>query len=60
MNTTSAKNPADRGLHCAHCGGHRSKVINTRPKPGGRIVRRRECTACGKRFTTWEKPASQV
>lgn len=50
----------DRGLRCSHCGGQRLRVIYTRPKSGGRIVRRRECKSCGKRVTTWEKPASQV
>jgi transcriptional repressor NrdR len=57
MNRTSVEKSADRGLRCPQCGGQRLKVIYTRPKAGGRILRRRECKACGKRLTTWEKTA---
>jgi hypothetical protein len=35
----------DRGLRCSACGEPRLRVIYTRPKPGARIVRRRECVA---------------
>jgi transcriptional regulator NrdR family protein len=57
--TPTAKDD-DRGLRCTACGGKRLKVIYTRPKPGGRVVRRRECKTCGQRITTWEKTAGQV
>jgi len=46
-----------RGLVCRHCGCKHFRVIYTRPTWGGRIQRRRECRHCGKRVTTWEKPA---
>jgi hypothetical protein len=48
--------PTDqRGLVCRQCGCKHFRVIYTRPAWGGRLVRRRECRHCGKRFTTWEK-----
>jgi hypothetical protein len=51
---------ATRGLVCAACEHSRLKVVYTRPAPGGRIVRRRECRRCGKRITTWERRIGQV
>jgi hypothetical protein len=30
-------------------------VIYTRPAPGGRLIRRRECRHCGKRFMAYER-----
>jgi transcriptional regulator NrdR family protein len=30
-------------------------VLYTRRVLGGKLVRRRECRNCGKRFSTWEK-----
>lgn len=42
-------------MKCPFCGCEDSKVIDSRPTDvGERIRRRRECTACGKRFTTYE------
>lgn len=42
-------------MKCPFCGNEDSKVIDSRPTDEGeRIRRRRECTACGKRFTTYE------
>ena len=38
---------------CPFCGYEDSKVIDTRPMDM-RIRRRRECTRCAKRFTTFE------
>lgn len=38
---------------CPFCGHEDSKVIDSRPSEG-KIRRRRECTGCGKRFTTFE------
>lgn len=46
---------SDRGLICRHCGGRCFRVIYTRAAPEAKIIRRRECTACGKRLTTWER-----
>ena len=44
----------DRGLTCK-CGHKRLRVVYTRPARGCKIIRLRECEACGKRFPTWEK-----
>lgn len=42
-------------MKCPYCGCEDSKVIDSRPTDEGeRIRRRRECTKCGKRFTTYE------
>ena len=45
----------DRGLCCRKCGQRRFRVIYTRARPGGKVVRRRECLNCGFRMTTWER-----
>ena len=42
-------------MKCQFCACSESKVIDSRPTDEGeRIRRRRECIACGKRFTTYE------
>ncbi len=42
-------------MKCPFCGYEESKVIDSRPTDEGeRIRRRRECTSCLKRFTTYE------
>ena len=42
-------------MKCPFCGYEESKVIDSRPTDEGeRIRRRRECTRCGRRFTTYE------
>lgn len=42
-------------MKCPFCTCEDSKVIDSRPTDEGeRIRRRRECTNCGKRFTTYE------
>ncbi len=42
-------------MKCPFCGYEESKVIDSRPTDEGeKIRRRRECVACGKRFTTYE------
>jgi len=43
-----------RGILCPRCGCTHFRVLYTRAKPGGRIMRRRECRHCGRRVTTWE------
>ena len=44
-----------RAMKCCFCGHTESKVIDSRPTDeGASIRRRRECLACGKRFTTYE------
>lgn len=54
----AATSPAQdkRGLECRYRGYKHFRVIYTRPKWGGRIMRRRECRHCGKRVTTWQRP----
>ena len=40
-------------MKCPFCGVEDTKVVDSRPVDG-RKRRRRECTSCGKRFTTYE------
>jgi len=41
---------------CPYCGKNDDKVIDSRASEGGRVIRRRrECLACHKRFTTYER-----
>lgn len=43
-------------MRCQYCNCTESKVIDSRPtEEGNSIRRRRECIACGRRFTTYEK-----
>lgn len=42
-------------MKCPACNYQDSRVLDSRPNDGGAsIKRRRECPACGKRFTTYE------
>ena len=42
-------------MKCPVCGAQDSRVLDSRPvEENNSIRRRRECTACGKRFTTYE------
>ncbi len=42
-------------MRCPYCGTTEDKVIDSRPsKEGGSVRRRRECTSCERRFTTYE------
>ena len=43
-------------MRCPFCAGSKSKVTDKRESPEG-FRRRRECSKCGKRFTTYEKIA---
>ena len=46
-------------MKCIFCGNTDSKVVDSRvSEDGTSIRRRRECIACGKRFTTYEKVES--
>jgi transcriptional regulator NrdR family protein len=47
------------GLICRRCGCRHFYVVYVRPRPGGRIMRRRECRNCGTRITTWETTNGQ-
>jgi len=43
-------------MRCPKCGGHDDKVIDSRSsREGATIRRRRQCIACGFRFTTYEE-----
>jgi len=43
-------------LRCPHCGDLDNRVLDSRSSEEGRAIRRRrECLACGKRFTTYER-----
>ena len=43
-------------LKCPFCNYAESKVVDSRPTEDGTVIRRRrECTSCSKRFTTYEK-----
>ena len=41
-------------MKCPACAAPDSRVLDSRPAENNSIRRRRECTACGKRFTTYE------
>ncbi len=42
-------------MRCMYCGCEDSKVIDSRSTDDGKSIRRRrECTSCGRRFTTFE------
>jgi transcriptional repressor NrdR len=44
-------------MKCPYCGSCEQKVLDSRPaREGEAIRRRRECDACGRRFTTFEAP----
>jgi len=43
-------------LRCPHCGSSDDKVIESRTLANGDAIRRRrECSACGSRFTSYER-----
>ena len=44
-------------MKCPHCGGSESRVIDSR-SVDEEVRRRRECIACGARFTTYERARS--
>jgi transcriptional repressor NrdR len=41
-------------MKCPYCGSADSKTLETRDSPDNTTRRRKECLACGKRFTTYE------
>jgi transcriptional repressor NrdR len=50
-----------RRVRCAACGHLDSKVVDSRQSDNGTAIRRRrECLACGHRFTTFERPESSA
>lgn len=43
-------------MNCPYCGLAESRVVDSRDTDGREAIRRRrECSACGQRFTTYEK-----
>jgi transcriptional repressor NrdR len=43
-------------MRCHYCGFIDSRVLDSRPaEDGNSIRRRRECSSCGRRFTTYER-----
>ncbi len=43
-------------MRCPYCTKDEDHVIDSRPTQEGRVIRRRrECLACGRRFTTFER-----
>ncbi len=48
-------------MQCPFCGQDKDKVIDSRSSEGGRVVRRRrECLACERRFTTYERAEETI
>ncbi len=48
-------------MRCPYCKEDSDKVIDSRSAEGGRVVRRRrECTACNRRFTTRERIEDKI
>jgi transcriptional repressor NrdR len=48
-------------MKCPRCGTDEDRVIDSRPaRDNHEIRRRRECSACGNRFTTYEAAEEQV
>lgn len=46
----------NRPVLCPACNVDNDKVIDSRASDGGKVIRRRrECLACGRRFTTYER-----
>lgn len=48
-------------MRCPYCENQDTKVIDSRPTEEGHAIRRRrECEACGRRFTTYEKVEESI
>lgn len=43
-------------MTCPQCNSQVSYIIDSRPEGTDLIMRRRQCNACGKRWTTYEMP----
>ena len=47
-------------MQCPFCGQDNDKVVDSRAADGGRSVRRRrQCLACNRRYTTYERPEQE-
>lgn len=48
-------------MRCPFCGSKEDKVLDSRESPEGETIkRRRECKACGRRYTTFEQIEEMV
>lgn len=48
-------------MQCPFCGQDNDKVVDSRSCEGGRVVRRRrQCIACDRRYTTYERPEEAI
>lgn len=48
-------------MQCPFCGQDKDKVVDSRSSEGGRAVRRRrQCLACNRRYTTYERPEETI
>lgn len=45
-------------MHCPYCDEPGTSVVDTRETSDNDVRRRRECSACGERFTTYERHES--
>lgn len=45
-------------MHCPYCGEAGTSVVDTRETSDNEVRRRRECTECDERFTTYERHES--
>ena len=46
-------------MNCPRCDSH-TKTLETRRVPDGAVRRRRECTSCGHRITTYERAVPEA
>jgi transcriptional repressor NrdR len=48
-------------VRCPYCETEDTRVVDSRPAEDGRAIRRRrQCSTCGQRFTTFERPSVVV
>ncbi len=48
-------------MRCPFCSADNDKVVDSRSAEGGRSIRRRrQCLACGRRYTTYERSEEKV
>lgn len=48
-------------MRCPFCNDLDSRVLDSRPAEGGSVIRRRrECSSCNRRFTTYERVEEQL
>ncbi len=48
-------------MKCPYCHQADTRVVDSRPSEAGAAIRRRrECAACGSRFSTYERPALSI